>query len=59
LIRGSFFEYDETKDVLGVVPPGKTDSEVEAFTIVFEGSKGNQNMVLAWENTLVKVLKYR
>jgi hypothetical protein len=54
------FEYDETKDVARIkVPAGKTDSEVEAFTIAFEGSGGTGNMILAWENTLVKVpVKY-
>lgn len=54
------YEYDESKDVARVkVPAGKTDSEVEAFTIAFDGSKGTGNMVLAWENTKVAVpLKY-
>ena len=54
------YEYDESKDVARVkVPAGKTESEVEAFTIFFDGSDGSGNMNLAWENTLVKVpLKY-
>ena len=50
------YEYDETKDVARIkVPAGKTDAEVEAFTIQFEGGNGNATMMLAWENTLVKV----
>lgn len=50
------YEYDESKDVARIkVPVGKTEKEVEAFTINFEGGNGNATMVLAWENTLVKV----
>lgn len=50
------YEYDETKDVARIkVPAGKTDAEVEAFTINFDGGNGNATMQLAWENTLVKV----
>jgi hypothetical protein len=50
------YEYDETKDVARIkVPAGKTDSEVEAFTIAFDGGNGNATMALAWENTLVKI----
>jgi hypothetical protein len=50
------YEYDETKDVARVkVPAGKTDKEVEAFTIAFDGGNGTATMSLAWENTLVKV----
>ncbi|MBX2913086.1 MAG: DUF2911 domain-containing protein [Cyclobacteriaceae bacterium] len=54
------FEYDESKDVARVEVPAETsDKEVEAFTIAFDGKGGTGNMVLAWENTLVKVpLKY-
>ncbi|MBN8575472.1 MAG: DUF2911 domain-containing protein [Cyclobacteriaceae bacterium] len=54
------YEYEEAKDVARVkVPAGKTDSEVEAFTIVFDGKDASAAMVIAWENTLVKVpLKY-
>ena len=54
------YEYEEGKDVVRLkVPAGKSDSEVEAFTIAFDGSKGSGNMILAWENTSVKVpLKY-
>ena len=37
----------------------KHKAEVEAFTIVFNGKDGTGTMVLAWENTAVKVpLKY-
>lgn len=50
------YEYDESKDVARIkVPAGKTDKEVEAFTIDFQGGNGNATMTLAWENTLVKV----
>jgi len=54
------FEYDESKDVARVkVPAGKAPSEVEAFTMMFEGTGGTGNLILAWENTMVKVpLKY-
>ena len=48
------YEYDESKDVARIkVPAGKTDKEVEAFTIDFQGGNGNATMFLAWENTLV------
>lgn len=50
------YAYDETKDVVRVtVPSGNTKSEVEAFTIAFDGKGGKGNMYLAWENTLVTV----
>lgn len=50
------YEYEEGKDVARIkVPVGKSESEVEAFTIDFEGSGSTGNMLLAWENTLVKV----
>lgn len=54
------YAYDQTKDVARIkVPAGKTNSEVEAFTIEFDGGSGNGTMFLAWENTLVKVpVKY-
>jgi hypothetical protein len=35
------------------VPVGKTESEVEAFTIMFDDKAST--MVIAWENTMVKV----
>ena len=50
------FEYDESKDVVRFkVPVGKTEAEVEAFTIAFEGEKGTGTMMLAWETTLIKI----
>lgn len=54
------YEYEESKDVARIkVPVGKTEAEVEAFTIVFDGKGATSTMVIAWENTLVKVpLKY-
>ncbi len=54
------FEYDQAKDVARVkVPSGKTESEVEAFTITFDGKEASSTMVIAWENTMVKIpIKY-
>ncbi len=50
------YEYDESKDVVRFnVPAGKTEAEVEAFTIAFEGEKGTGTMMLAWETTLIKI----
>jgi hypothetical protein len=50
------YEYDETKDVVRFkVPAGKTESEVEAFTITFDGGNGEATMIMAWENTLIKI----
>lgn len=54
------YEYEEAKDVARFkVPAGKTESEVEAFTMVFDGKDATAALFIAWENTLVKVpLKY-
>ncbi|HMR56867.1 MAG TPA: DUF2911 domain-containing protein [Cyclobacteriaceae bacterium] len=54
------FEYDQSKDVARVkVPAGNSESEVEAFTMIFDGKDATASLVIAWENTLVKVpLKY-
>jgi hypothetical protein len=54
------YEYDESKDVARIdVTPGKSDEEVEAFTIAFDGKGGTGDMVIAWESTMIKVpLKY-
>jgi hypothetical protein len=54
------YEYDQSKDVARVkVATGKTDSEVEAFTITFDGKGESSSLVIAWENTMVKVpVKY-
>ena len=54
------YEYEESKDVVRFkVPAGKPEAEVEAFTIAFEGAKGDATMLLAWENTLIKIpVKY-
>lgn len=54
------YDYDKTKDVARIqVPVGKTESEVEAFTITFDGKDASSVMVIAWENTMVKVpMKY-
>ncbi len=48
------FEYDESKDVARIkIPAGKSESEVEAFTIAFD-DKG-KTMIIAWENTMLKI----
>lgn len=54
------YEYEESKDIARIkVPAGKSESEVEAFTIMFDGKDATASMVIAWENTMVKVpLKY-
>lgn len=54
------YAYDESKDVVRFkVPAGKTESEVETFTIMFDGKGDTAVMMLAWENTLIKIpLKY-
>ena len=54
------YEYEEAKDVARFkVPAGKSDAEIEAFTIAFDGAKGAATMLIGWENTLVKVpVKY-
>jgi hypothetical protein len=54
------YTYDEKADVARIkVPAGKTDSEVETFSIMFDGTGDKAAMILAWENTLVRVpVKY-
>ncbi len=54
------YSYEEGKDVARVVVPvGKTEKEVEAFTITFDGKGDAAFMIFAWENTLVKLpIKY-
>lgn len=54
------YEYEEAKDVARIkVPAGKSPNEVEAFTITFDGKDATSTMVIAWENTMVKVpMKY-
>ncbi|MCU0356472.1 MAG: DUF2911 domain-containing protein [Cyclobacteriaceae bacterium] len=54
------YAYDEKADIARIkVPAGKTDEEAEYFTIMFDGTGDKAVMILAWENTLVKVpLKY-
>lgn len=51
------YSYDEKLDVARIkVPTGKTDKEIEYFTIGFDEPKDNAStMNIAWENTLVKV----
>ena len=50
------YSYEESKDVARIkVPTGKTQSEVEAFTIWFDDEVAEKTMNIAWENTLVKV----
>jgi len=51
------YEYDQTQDVARIdVPVEKTESDVEAFTMVFDEPKDNTStLYIAWENTQVKV----
>ena len=50
------YEYEEAKDVVRFkVPAEKPEAEVEAFTIAFDGGKGTATMMLAWENTMIKI----
>jgi hypothetical protein len=50
------FEYDESKDVVRFkVPAINSNTEVENFSIAFEGANGVATMFLAWETTLVKI----
>jgi hypothetical protein len=50
------YSYDEKADVARIkVPADKTDSEVEHFTILFDGKNDKAVMILAWETTVVKV----
>lgn len=52
------YEYDETKDVVRFnVPVGKSESEIESFSIAFDdpAGTGKSTLYFAWENTLVKV----
>jgi hypothetical protein len=50
------YSYEESKDVARIkVPTGKTQSEVEAFSIWFDNESPEKSMNIAWENTLVKV----
>jgi hypothetical protein len=50
------FSYKEAKDVARIkVPTGKTEAPVEAFSIAFAGTAGKGDMIMAWEETMVKV----
>jgi len=50
------YAYDESKDVARIkVPSGTAESEIESFTIVFDGKDDKAVMILGWENTVVKV----
>lgn len=50
------FGYKEAKDVLRTsVPVDKLDDPVDAFTMVFEKADSGANLVMAWENTEVKL----
>ena len=37
------------------VPTEKTPSELEAFSIVFEAIEGGANMIMGWDDTMVRV----
>lgn len=52
------YEYDESKDVVRfTVPAGKSDAEIEAFSIAFDdpAGSGKSTLYFGWENTLVKI----
>jgi hypothetical protein len=52
------YEYDETKDVVRFnVPVGKSEAEIEAFSIAFDdpAGTGKSTLYFGWETTLVKV----
>jgi len=50
------FKYDEKKDVVRVdVPVQKNTEQVEAMTIQFEKDGAGFNMVVAWDEILVKL----
>lgn len=51
------YSYEEGKDVARIkIPTAKTEKEIEAFTIAFEEPKDKaSNMIIAWENTMVKI----
>lgn len=52
------YEYDETKDVVRFnVPATKSDTEIEALSMVFDDAAGTgaSNLWIGWENTLVKI----
>ncbi len=54
-IWGSYF-HDKEQDVVRTFGDvKKSEKKIEAFSIVFEGEKGEAKMHLGWENTVVSV----
>lgn len=54
-VWGSYF-YKEEKDVVRVVGKvSKSDTTIEAFSIIFEGKDENATMYMGWGNTVVSV----
>lgn len=50
------FQYDQQKDVLRVDVPAEKQNEItEAFAIVFEKNNGGANMIVSWDDLLVRV----
>lgn len=51
------YAYDPTKSLVAkiTVPTEKTPSTLEAFSIVFETIDGGANMILGWDDTMVRV----
>jgi hypothetical protein len=48
------FKYNADKDVVRAdVPVEKTNEAIESFTMTFEKTNGNINLVVAWENVKV------
>ena len=54
-VWGAYF-YNESEDVVRVkASVSKSENEIEAFSIVFEGEENNINMHLGWGNTIVSL----
>jgi hypothetical protein len=54
-VWGSYF-YKEAEDVIRVKGTvSKSETSIEAFSIVFDGEENNVNMHLGWANTIVTV----
>lgn len=50
------FKYDSAKDILRtVVPVQKQPEQIEAFSIWFEKANGGADLIMGWDNELVKL----
>ncbi|ULQ55742.1 DUF2911 domain-containing protein [Flavihumibacter rivuli] len=53
------FKYDVKKDILRTeVPVSKLSEPLEAFSMFFEKSNGNVNLVIGWDDSMVKLPIY-